>query len=56
MDNSGIGDLLEIKTFENYETTEVHQRAMKRAAINYTKDLPNSFPNVLIRLKNFKKQ
>lgn len=38
MDNSGIGDLLEIKTFENYETTEVHQRAMKRAAINYTKD------------------
>lgn len=35
MNNSGLGDLLETKTFENYITTEIHQKAIKNTAIKY---------------------
>ncbi len=29
MNNSGLGDLLEVKTFDNYIATEIHQKAIK---------------------------
>lgn len=38
MSNSGIGDLLEIRTFENYIAKEDFQKRMKTAAISYTKE------------------
>lgn len=38
INNSGLGDLLEIRTFENYETTEIHQKAIKNTAIEYIKE------------------
>ena len=38
MSNSGMEDLLEIKTFENYETTKEFQKHIKNTAIKYTKE------------------
>ena len=38
MNNSGLGDLLEVKTFDNYIATEIHQKAIKNTAIEYTKE------------------
>lgn len=35
MNNSGLGDLLETKTFENYITTEKHQKIIKETAVKY---------------------
>lgn len=37
MDNSGLGELLEIRTFENYIATEDFQKEIKHTAIKYTK-------------------
>lgn len=38
MNNSGLGDLLETKTFENYNVNEQHQKAIKHTAIEFIKD------------------
>jgi len=35
MNNSGLGDLLEIRTFDNYIATEEHQKIIKNKAIEY---------------------
>lgn len=35
MNNSGLGDLLETRTFDNYETKEDYQKTIKNAAIEY---------------------
>ena len=37
INNNGLGDLLEIKTFHNYEITEGFQKAMRGKAVEYTK-------------------
>lgn len=37
MDRSGLGELLEIRTFDNYIATEEFQKAIKHTAIKYTK-------------------
>lgn len=38
MDNSGLGDLLETKTFGNYRADQEYQRVIKETAIKYTKE------------------
>lgn len=38
MGNSGMEDLLEIRTFDNYEVVEEYQRAIKSTAIQFTNE------------------
>lgn len=38
MNNSGLGDLLETKTFENYIATEEYQEAIKNTATKYVNE------------------
>lgn len=38
MNNSGLGDLLEIRTFENYIVEEKHQEVIKETAIRYVNE------------------
>lgn len=38
MNNSGLGDLIETKTFDNYIATDDYQKAIKNTAIEYTRE------------------
>lgn len=38
LDNSGLGNLLDIRTFDNYSTGEEYQKIIKDTAIEFSKD------------------